>query len=101
MNGVRQCSASKPAQVTCYSGRTYAERPQSFLFEGQAHKVKSIEKEWHQPGGKYFLVRTNDDRLFELCYNEQQDEWSATERVFHPHLASPFKGEGFILPNHS
>ena len=41
-------------RVTCYSGRTYVERPQSFFFEGQAHKVNSIEKEWHEPRGKHF-----------------------------------------------
>jgi len=63
-------------QVNCYSGQTYAERPESFVFEGQTFMVKSIEKEWLEPGEKYFRVRTDSNRLFDLCYHELRDEWS-------------------------
>ncbi|RLC93738.1 MAG: hypothetical protein DRI39_03050 [Chloroflexi bacterium] len=66
-------------QVQCYSGREYAERPMSFTWRGVAHTVKAVEKEWREPGAKCFRVSTVDDGLFELCYNEQQDEWSICE----------------------
>ncbi len=69
----------QPVTVTCYSGRTFAERPVSFTWENVEHKVKQIEKEWREPGLKRFRVRTGDDKLFDLRYNEQNDSWSARE----------------------
>ncbi len=76
-------NASSPQQidVTCYSGQTYAERPYSFRWEGAEHRVKEVEKEWREPGEKHFRVRTAENRLFELCYHEKEDEWSAVELV--------------------
>ena len=71
----------KPVRVTCYSGRTYAERPESFVWEGIEHKVKKIEKEWQEPGARLFKVRADGGRLFILSYNERGDEWSAFELV--------------------
>ena len=68
-------------QVVCYSGRMYAERPMTFLWEGAEQKVENIEKEWHEPGEKHFRIRTEGDKLFELCYYEYSDRWSATEWV--------------------
>jgi hypothetical protein len=66
-------------QVQCYSGREYAERPVSFTWQGVTHRVKAVEKEWHEPGAKHFRVSTVDSQLFELCYNVQQDKWSIGE----------------------
>jgi len=71
--------AVKPVQVTCYSGYTYAERPESLIWEGIEHKVKQIEREWQEPGAKLFKVVTEDSRVFILSYNERGDEWSAFE----------------------
>ena len=68
-------------KVTCYSGQTYAERPISFYWQEETHKVEKVEKEWRQPGEKYFLVRNEDERLFQLCYHEQEDKWSAIEII--------------------
>ncbi len=68
-------------QVTCYSGNTYAERPMAFIWEGAEQRVVDVEKEWREPGDKHFRLRTEDDRLFELCYYECGDRWSATEWV--------------------
>jgi len=67
--------------VNCYSGHTYAERPRSFTWEGIEYEVAEIEKEWLEPGERYFQVRTRDNKLFKLCYNEIQREWSLTELV--------------------
>ncbi len=66
----------KPAKVTCHSGRSYAEHPTFFTVEGMTYSVHSVEKEWREPGEKHFLVCTGDEQYVELCYNEQNDEWS-------------------------
>jgi len=83
-------------QVACYSGRTYAERPTAFLWEGIEQRVRKIEREWQEPGEKHFRIcerewqepgekhfriHTEDDRLFELCYYEDGDRWLVTEWV--------------------
>ncbi|GAG75952.1 unnamed protein product, partial [marine sediment metagenome] len=36
---------------------------------------------WQEPGEKYFQVRTKDNKLFQLCYNEVEKEWSLTALV--------------------
>jgi len=66
-------------QVTCYSGHTYAERPESFLWQGIKYEVKEIEKVWQEPGKRVFKVITDSGKLFKLCYNETNDQWAATE----------------------
>ncbi len=66
-------------QVKCYSGYTYAQEPQSFAWQEKDNKVKEIEKAWQEPGKRLFKVITEDGRPFELCYDETNDQWSATE----------------------
>ena len=66
-------------KVNCYSGHTYAERPKSFLWEGVNYEVEEIEKSWLEPGERHFRVRTTDNRLFHLYYNEAEGEWSGVE----------------------
>jgi len=66
-------------QVNSYSGHTHAERPASFLWQGREHKVKDIEKAWQEPGKRLFKVITDEGKLFELCYNEADDQWSVIE----------------------
>jgi len=68
-------------KVNCYSGHTYAQRPRSFLWEGTEYEVEEIEKEWLEPGKRYFQVRTGDNKLFKLCYNEEEDRWSINKPV--------------------
>jgi len=62
-------------QVKCYSGHTYAQRPESFFWQDKEHKVSRIEKEWLEPGKRFFRVTTEYEKLFELCYNETLDQW--------------------------
>ncbi len=69
----------QPAEVRAYSGQSYGERPASFVSGGVEFRVKLVSKEWREPGEKVFLVRTLDDRSFELRYNEQNDQWLAEE----------------------
>jgi hypothetical protein len=66
-------------QVICYSGYTYAERPQSFRWEGRDYEVEQIEKAWLEPGKRYFQVRSKDNKKFRLCYDEKEQQWSVIE----------------------
>jgi hypothetical protein len=68
-------------KVNCYSGHTYAEQPRSFTWEGREYEVEEIERAWLEPGERHFRVRTRDNKLFRLCYNEIQKQWSLTELV--------------------
>ncbi|MEW6033437.1 MAG: hypothetical protein AB1603_01115, partial [Chloroflexota bacterium] len=72
---------SEPIKVACYSGRTRAERPLRLTWHGTDLLVRDIEKEWQEPGHRLFRVRTQDNRLFELCYNERHHTWTGTELV--------------------
>ena len=67
--------------VNCYSGHTYAEEPRSFTLEGIEYEIVEIEKAWQEPGERHFQMRTSDNKLFRLCYNEIQKEWSVTALV--------------------
>ena len=68
-------------EVRCYSGHTYAQEPRAFILEGVEFEVVSVEKAWQEPGERHFLVRTGDNKLFQLCYNEAEERWSLTEVV--------------------
>ena len=68
-------------KVNCYSGHTYAERPESFQWQGIEYEVEEIERVRQEPGEKHFQVRTKDNKLINLCYNEIEKEWSLIELV--------------------
>jgi len=68
-------------KVNCYSGHTYAEEPRSFLWEGIEYEVAKIERAWQEPGERHFQVRTRDNKLFHLCYNEIEKRWSLIELI--------------------
>ena len=68
-------------KVECYSGHTYTERPRSFEWQDIKYEVEKIERAWQEPGDKYFQVRTGDNKLFQLCYNETEKQWSLIELV--------------------
>ncbi|MFP3898326.1 MAG: hypothetical protein ACLFVD_03350 [Dehalococcoidia bacterium] len=65
--------------VTCYCGYIYGQEPRSFVWEEEEQKVKLLEKAWQGPGTRLFRVVTQAGRLFELCYREADDRWSAVE----------------------
>ena len=68
-------------KVTCYSGHTYAERPQSFQWEGRYCEVEEIERAWLEPGKRYFQIRSRDNKMFSLGYDEIEMQWSVVELV--------------------
>ena len=78
-SGESSSSELEKPKVSCYSGQTYAQRPRSFIWKGVEHEVEAIEKEWLEPGERHFQLRTKDNKLFQLCYNETQDLWSLNE----------------------
>jgi hypothetical protein len=66
-------------KVECLSGHTYADRPIAIYWEEQRIQIEKIEARWRFPGGRRFLIKTKDERLFELIYHEHEDEW-----IIHP-----------------
>jgi len=68
-------------KVNCYSGHTYAEEPRSFLWEGIEYEIQEIEKAWQEPGKRYFRVRTEGNKPFQLCYSEVGKQWSLIELI--------------------
>ncbi len=68
-------------KVNCYSGHTYAERPESFQWQDTVYEIHKVEKEWLESGERYFQVRTGGNKIFRLCYNETNKQWSLTELV--------------------
>jgi hypothetical protein len=69
-------------KVKCYSGYVYAEEPRSFVWQEKELGIKSVENARQEPSKRLFRVATEDGRLFELCYNEADDEWSAAQLIF-------------------
>jgi len=49
------------------------------LWQETEYKVKVIVKAWKEPGISIFRVLTDNDRSFELFYDEVDDEWVAVE----------------------
>ena len=74
-----EANLPQPIQVTCYSGRSYADRPASFVWQDKRFEVKEIEREWLEPGERHFLVKTEDEKRFGICYHEGEDSWSLIE----------------------
>ena len=69
-----------PEMVQCHSSYRYAQQPVSFTWEGTYFAVDRIEKEWLEPGRRLFIVKTTDDRTFELCYYESTNFWLVQAR---------------------
>jgi hypothetical protein len=61
--------------VECHSDFEYAERPVALQWNGQRLEICEVLKSWRAPDEKGFRVRAVDGQLFELFYNELQDEW--------------------------
>ncbi len=62
-------------RVRCLSGHTYADRPTAIIYRGQERQIVEILDRWQIPGARCFRVRVDGDAIFELCYEEMNDEW--------------------------
>lgn len=69
--------AQDPVRVRCYSGGMYAERPESFEWKWLMVEVVGIDRAWLEPGERHFRVATDVGAVFDLCYSEGNDRWSA------------------------
>ena len=70
--------AKSPAvsdQVFCHSGHEYAERPTAFMWQGQRLEIATIQARWQKPGFKCFRVISEDEQVFDLCYDQTTDQW--------------------------
>lgn len=61
--------------VECYSGHTYAQEPRAFVLGDSRYRVVEVIAAWREPQGPCFLVRADDDRRYELKYDEAGDTW--------------------------
>ena len=61
--------------VECRSDTEYAERPIALYWQGQRLEIVEILARRRNPAGKGFRVRTADDQVFELTYNEVDADW--------------------------
>lgn len=82
---------SEPVTVRCHSGFTYAQRPVSFDYKGRECQVAVVDRSWIEPGRRCFQLRTTDDRIFELCYHEVNDQWMASHIVIDNHRKTLLK----------
>ena len=64
--------------VACRSEGRYAERPTGFTWGTERLEVAQVLARWRFPQGLGFKVRTSDERLFELFYDQAADEWRIT-----------------------
>jgi hypothetical protein len=63
-------------RVVCHSGYRYGERPKAFYWEDKKMEIAAIEKQWHEPNGYHFRVKTINNQFFEITYDQSLDEWT-------------------------
>ena len=61
--------------VECRSDLDYADTPLALHWGGRHLKIVEIVARWRTPRGKNFRVKTAEDQVFELFYNEVDEEW--------------------------
>jgi hypothetical protein len=66
-------------RVECRSDSEYAERPIAFYWQEQRLEIIEIASRRRTPEGKGFRVRTKDDQIFELFYNETSADWQVQQ----------------------
>lgn len=61
--------------VECYCGQEYAERPLALHWQGERLLAREVLHRWRTPQGKVFHVRTADQQVFSLFYDELDQIW--------------------------
>jgi hypothetical protein len=67
------------AEVECYAGTRYAERPVAVTLGGQRLSVIEVLSSWRTPAGPGFDVLVTGDRRLRLQLDEASDRWAVTE----------------------
>jgi hypothetical protein len=63
------------ANVRCYAGASYPERPVAFEWEGRWLEVVEVQRQARTPEGLRFDVLVADGRRYRLDWNTRTDEW--------------------------
>lgn len=61
--------------MECYAGASYPQRPLAVWVGEERLEVLEILREYRLPGGKGFRVRVQDNRIFDVQYQEYRDAW--------------------------
>ena len=64
-----------PEDVECHSEHAYAQRPTALCWQGLRLEIAEVLAQWRHPEGVCFKVRTCEHGIFELTYNESNDQW--------------------------
>jgi hypothetical protein len=64
------------ANVRCYAGASYPERPVAFEWKGRWLEVVEILRQAHTPEGLVFDVLAGDGCKYRLAWNAETDEWA-------------------------
>lgn len=62
-------------RVRCRADHTYPGRPTGFDLNSQDHQVQKLLKEWHSPGGKGYLVQTEEGAVYQLFWRSAAHLW--------------------------
>ena len=65
--------------VECYSGARYGERPKALVCEQHRLIISEVLNSWRSPAGMIFQVLTEDQRVFELIFEENSSAWTVRE----------------------
>ena len=67
------------ANVRCYAGASYPERPVAFEWAGQWLDVAEVLRQARTPEGLVFDVLVEDGRRYRLEWDANEDHWSIIE----------------------
>ena len=62
-------------EVSVYAGYRYPERPLSFKLLERTFRVEEVLDRWFGEDYLYFKVRADDQKVYLLKYDQQQDLW--------------------------
>jgi hypothetical protein len=65
--------------IEFHSSYAYAQRPIVITWEDERVQVKMVLSEWRTPEGKYFRIQAEDERIFEVLYNKDIENWQIQE----------------------
>lgn len=74
-------SRLKVIHVSCYSGYKVNEKPRDFTLRGRKLLVEEIIDQWYGINDDYFKVLANDNKIYLIKYNHNEDRWTLEKIV--------------------
>jgi hypothetical protein len=68
----------RAVEVICYSGYAADEEPRAVVTSGRRLEVSIIERRWHEPDARFFVVRTSDGARRVLQQDVTSGAWTMT-----------------------